>query len=276
MDLRRGCFALLGALAAAGCGESASKHAAVPGASGGGSGGQQAHCGDSLCDPKLGESATSCPVDCPLSADCGHQVLALGFGEMDAQMAGDGGLTLMAPHGKYDYRTKQLAAELALAHPANVVRAWGYRTDEHYINVNRPTETTSETWTERAQAVFDVFRACVQQLGPADYVEIHGNSKQQTALEIQVATVNVDAALAQLLKDTYQSARSGLLLDFALKIEPLDEVYWTAGGNKAAGMMNEPPGRCLHIELPKALRTDESRPQTVAALAKLLAVLSAR
>ncbi len=216
---------------------------------------------------------SSWPSDRPLSAVC-HDGLALGFGEMDARGGGDGRLTVMAPHGKHDYRTKELAAELAVAHPANVVRAWGYRSDEHYINVNRPSETTSESWTERSQAVFDVFQASVQQLGKADYVELHGNSNPKTAMEIQVATVNVDAPLAQLLKDSYCSVRAGVLLDFVLKIEPLDELYWTAAANKAGGLMSNPPGACLHFELPKALRTDDNRSQTVAVLTRLLAVLS--
>ncbi|MCA9520277.1 MAG: hypothetical protein KC609_04870 [Myxococcales bacterium] len=226
--------------------------------------------GDALYDVQVDDAPSDDASMPPLQTNCGFASLELPYGGMDGVRGDDDTLLIVAPHGTFDYRTRELAAELSGLLGSSVVRAWDYRTEAHYINVNRPTEGTDEIWTARAQSVYDVFRACVELYGRQLYVEVHGNSKAETALEIQIATVNVDLALAEALAARFDELKSGLLASFSLRIEPRDSLYWSASGNKTNGLMSECVGRCLHFELPKELRLDANRAATASILRALI------
>ncbi|MFW6066986.1 MAG: hypothetical protein ACOC97_01510 [Myxococcota bacterium] len=102
------------------------------------------------------------------------------------------------------------------------------------------------------------------------HIEIHGNSNEDTAGRIEVATPNgFDPNLAQLIRDTWPEVRGDLFADIELWIEPIDteNMTWTAGNAKELGMLSICPDVCLHLEIPSALRDEgEARTALVRAL----------
>jgi hypothetical protein len=203
---------------------------------------------------------------------CGDDPEVALFGEMVSTSGATGSpLLIAAPHGTFDHRTFEMVEEIAAAMQAHRVLARGFRSDDHFIHVNRPTEGSEETVTERARQVYNEFSQCVGLHAHDVYVELHGNSRAETAFEIQVATVGVDAALANLAKETFLQAREGVLWDYTLHMEPVDTLYWRASKNKELGMLSQCQQKvCLHFEFPRALREDGVRPEVNAAIVAVL------
>lgn len=196
------------------------------------------------------------------------------FGQMGAVTTGaQPHVTFTMPHGSYDANTKDLTLRTMERFGGNGVWATGYRGYVHFINVNRPTEGYGiEIETPRARRIFEAFWFCMDERFAQDWVvEVHGNSRAANADEIQVATVNVDADTAAQIKQKWKTARVGRYDHIALLIEPVDDIYWGAGSNKADGMLSRCKGRCLHFELPRAMRENGMLDQTADALAALFA-----
>ena len=93
------------------------------------------------------------------------------------------------------------------------------------------------------------------------YAELQGNSRQECAGQIEIATVGIDRelalrlrALAELIRDAHLRAnREVQRLD--VLIEPADPVTYRASGAKRDGILRLPQ-RALHIELPRCTRRD--------------------
>jgi hypothetical protein len=112
--------------------------------------------------------------------------------------------------------------------------------------------------------VYEAYERRVREMaqGPLEfYVEIHGNNRRETAGRIEIATVGVDRqeavrlrALLELIRDAYlrvwpRAPRLGVLM------EPADTIFYAASGAKRDGILRW-PRRALHVELPKAARTE--------------------
>ena len=98
--------------------------------------------------------------------------------------------------------------------------------------------------------------------GPiALYTEIHGNNHRDAASRIEIATVGVDLdeairlrTLLELVRDAHLRANpQAQRLD--ILVEPADPVRYAASGAKRDGILRLPQ-RALHIELPRAARTE--------------------
>lgn len=159
-------------------------------------------------------------------------------------------ILIAAPHGGYDTGTEEIARKVAQLLNANCIVASGYRTIDHPINVNRPTEgvrlaANLEQVTESAQAVYNAYRTRVLALKPKLYIEIHANIRPESANAIEAATIGLTSSEASLLK----SASTLPIL-----IEPLDKLYYRASSAKRCGILSQLP-YALHFELPTLLRT---------------------
>lgn len=194
-----------------------------------------------------------------ISRNCNPENTKLSFGSMDWEAGRLQNTTIVAPHGTYDYNTDSLLLKITARYPANYVIARNYETDEIRINVNRPSEKLdngTEIQTARATRVYNVFKNCVDQYRQKYYIEIHGNSDENTENEIEVATVNVSPALANYLVSRFNVHKRGKLDGYTLSIEPLDGLVWTARQNKQIGMLSHCDNICLHFETPYAMREE--------------------
>jgi hypothetical protein len=191
--------------------------------------------------------------------------------------AGIPGTVVAAPHGTTDQWTAEMAAEIAGHTGFGLVVATGFdgetdareRTGRRY-QVNRPLEgvpggpSAEEIDTPDARAVYESYERRVREAsqGPLRfYVEIHGNSRRESADRIEIATVGVDAEASVKLRTLFELVRDAHLRARApesrldVRVEPADVVYYTATGAKRVGILRLPQ-RALHIELPRAARQD--------------------
>jgi hypothetical protein len=194
-----------------------------------------------------------------------------------ATRPGRPGLVVAAPHGSSDLRTAEIAAEVARRTGFGLVVASGFelagdagvRPRRRY-QVNRPFEGTpsrpssEDTRSEGARRVYDTYERRVRETaqGPLRfYTEIHGNDRVESASRIEIATVGVDMeyaqrlrTLAELVRDAHLRGRGGVpRLDVV--VEPADPVFYAASAAKREGILKLPE-RALHIELPRAARTE--------------------
>ncbi len=194
-----------------------------------------------------------------------------------AAQPGRRGLVIAAPHGTSDVRTADIAADLGRRTGFGVVIASGFaiesdtreRAGRRY-QVNRPMEgvpgrpPSEEVATDCAREVYDAYEARVREVarGPLQFfAEIHGNNHRDVAERIEIATVGVDRELAFRLRALLELIRDAHLREYAqaprldVRIEPADTLRYAASGAKRCGILRLPE-RALHIELPKAARTE--------------------
>ncbi len=201
------------------------------------------------------------------------------------------GVVSAAPHGSSDARTGEIATELGRRTGFGVVVATGFGIEPdtgdgpgRRYQVNRPLEGTpgrpaaEDFASEAAREVYRAYEQRVRDVaqGPlVFYAEIHGNNHRETAGQIEIATVGVDRDEALRLRTLFELIRDAhLRADRAaprleILVEPANPVRYGASGAKRDGILRL-PRRALHIELPKAARTDW-RETYVAILADFLA-----
>ena len=189
-------------------------------------------------------------------------------------VASPNGVLIAAPHGTFDAYTDTLAIAAARQLGAGYMVARKFSPGKVRINVNRPTEgafagCSEEPRTERAKDVYGAYARLVAIAGSGKplrlYVEIHGNSNQRTAQNIEVATVGISAAQAQKVKEGYSAMlarareRASAYPELALLIEPLDRVYFTASCAKKIGIFaTEAAPRGVHFEFPRVAREGDA------------------
>jgi len=187
------------------------------------------------------------------------------------------GVVIAAPHGISDARTGDIVAELGRRTGFGVVIATGFNLEPdtregagRRYQVNRPLEGTpgrpasEEVATESARQVYEAYERRVREVaqGPLTlYAEIHGNNHHDAVNRIEIATVGVDRAEAVRLRTLFELVRDAHLRvnrgapHLEILIEPADAVRYAASGAKRDGILRLPQ-RALHIELPKAARTE--------------------
>jgi hypothetical protein len=187
------------------------------------------------------------------------------------------GFVVAAPHGTSDKFTAEIAADVAARAGSGVVMATGFNLEPdtpaqagRRYQVNRPfdgvpgTSPADERTTEGARRVYEAYEARVREVaqGPLRlYVEIHGNNHHDAASRIEIATVGVDRDLALRIKTLGELVRDAHLRGhadaprLAILVEPADTLRYNASGAKRDGILRL-PARALHIELPRAARTD--------------------
>jgi hypothetical protein len=197
-------------------------------------------------------------------------------GSIDAR-PGRVGTVVAAPHGTSDPVTGDIAAEVARRTGFGLVVARGFalegetpRSPGRRFQVNRPSEGVpgqppeQEVTTPGAREVYRAYEAKVVEAarGPlVFYAEIHGNSRAESAERIEIATVGVDAALAQRLRTLFELVRDAHVRAhpgaprLSVLVEPADRIVYTASGAKREGILRLPE-RALHIELPRTARRD--------------------
>lgn len=186
---------------------------------------------------------------------------------------GQPGVVIGAPHGSTDELTDRIAAELARRTGFGLVVATGYADmgdGGRRVNVNRPTESAlggpsaEEEYTEAARRVYEAYEGRVREVsnGPLKlYVEIHGNSRRESAGRIEVATAGVSRTDAWRLKTLFEMIRDAHLrgrpqkLRLDVWVEPLDPIYWAASAAKRIGALRIAE-TAIHIELPRAARIE--------------------
>lgn len=207
------------------------------------------------------------PVRLDLPAPSGHI----------AARPGRPGLVIAAPHGTSDPLTADVAAELARRTGFGLVVATGFTiaTDDsgapaRRYQVNRPFEGApgrppgEEVETEAARRVYEAWEERVREIaqGPLRfYAEIHGNNRREAAARIEIATVGVDLddavrlrTLLELIRDAHLGSRPEAPR-LEVRVEPADPLLYGASGAKRSGVLRL-PRRGLHVELPRAARTE--------------------
>ena len=209
--------------------------------------------------------------------------------------AGKLGHVIAAPHGTSDARTGDIAADLAHRTGFGLVVATGFTIESGHrdtpgrrYQVNRPLEgvpgtpAAQEVATDEARRVYEIYEQRVREIarGPiAFYAEIHGNTRQESATRIEIATVGIDRPDAMRLKTLLEMIRDAHLRGRAASarldvlIEPADPLVYSASSAKRVGILRFPT-QGLHIELPRAART-EWRDLYTAILADFLAQAAA-
>jgi hypothetical protein len=194
-----------------------------------------------------------------------EQSLAYGSFEVVKGSTRYPGVVLAAPHGTGDCNTgvfvKNLAIELGIA-GVIASRFTRKETGDYRINVNRPTEGAGlspgqELHTPRAAHVWAEYRRLVLDAAGgrlALYIEIHCNNHPPAREAIEVATVGVSYSKALELKRLYGEARdravTGQLPRAGIRMEPVDAIYFGAGGAKKLGSLGLSPVS-IHVELPE-------------------------
>jgi hypothetical protein len=192
-----------------------------------------------------------------------------------AAQPGRPGLVIAAPHGTSDARTGEIVTELGRRTGFGVVVATGFNLDTsespgRRYQVNRPFEgrpgrpPSEDVESEAARRIYDAYEQRVRETarGPLTfYVEIHGNNHRDVADRIEIATVGVDL-------DEAMRLRTLLELRLRIFVEPASTLGYAASGAKRDGILKLPK-RALHVELPRAART-EWRELYVAILADFL------
>jgi hypothetical protein len=190
-------------------------------------------------------------------------------GKISGQL-GRRGVVVAAPHGTSDAHTGDIAAEIGRRTGFGVVVATGFDLESQRYQVNRPFEGTpgrpasDDVASDRARQVYLVYEQRVREVaqGPLVlYAEIHGNNHRDAMNRIEIATVGLgrdDAlrlrTLLELIRDAHlRAAREAPRLQ--ILVEPANPVRYAASGAKRDGILRLPQ-RALHIELPKAARTD--------------------
>jgi hypothetical protein len=179
-------------------------------------------------------------------------------------LASSGGLLVAAPHGGFDLYSDDIARRVALLAGGGYLLASGYRTRERPINVNRPTEGVrlapdDERRTPEAARVWEAWKARLDAERPGLYVEIHGNSRPESAGAIEVATIGVGPEDAAWLRADFARRLAFLapgMPHLPWRIEPLDDLHYRAAGAKRDGALARVPV-ALHLETPYAVRGDE-------------------
>jgi len=149
---------------------------------------------------------------------------------------GKRGLVVAAPHAISAPRTGDIAAELARRTGFGVVIAAG---DEAY-----------------ERRVREVAQGPLRLLA-----EIHGNNHRDAVGRIEIATVGVDREEAVRLRTLMELIRDAHLRTnpeaprLEILMEPADTLRYAASGAKKSGILRLPE-RALHIELPRAARTE--------------------
>ncbi len=190
---------------------------------------------------------------------------------------GKRGLVIAAPHSTSDPRTGDIAAELARRTGFGVVIAAGFtlETDARErpvrrYQVNRPLEgapgrpPSEEVATEGARQVYEAYERRLREVaqGPVRFLaEIHGNNHRDAVGRIEIATVGVDReeafrlrTLMELIRDAHLRT-NGEAPRLEILVEPADTLRYAASGAKKSGVLRLPE-RALHIELPRAARTE--------------------
>jgi hypothetical protein len=197
-------------------------------------------------------------------------------GKISAQ-SGRPGLVIAAPHGTSDARTGEIATELGRRTGFGVVVATGFNLEldsrespGRRYQVNRPFEGTpgrpasEEVPSEGARQVYRAYEHQVREVaqGPLIfYVEIHGNNHREVADRIEIATVGVDRDEALRLRTLLELVRDANLRANAeaprleIFVEPANTLRYAASSAKRDGLLSVTK-RALHVELPKAARTD--------------------
>jgi hypothetical protein len=208
-----------------------------------------------------------------------------------AGRVGRPGVVIAAPHGSSDARTGEIVTELGRRTGFGVVVATGFNLEPdtrerpgRRYQVNRPFEGTpgrppsEDVASESARRVYRAYEARVREVarGPlVFYAEIHGNNHRDAAGQIEIATVGVDRDEALQLRTLLELIRDAHLLAnreaprLQILVEPASTIRYAASGAKRDGILRVPE-RAVHIELPKAARTDW-RETYIAILADFLA-----
>jgi hypothetical protein len=176
------------------------------------------------------------------------------------------GVVIGAPHGTADANTVEIAEAIAKRTGAGLVTATGFmfrdRDKTWRLDVNRPSEGLvaggEEHESDRSAAAYGLYRIKVQEAaaGPLRlYVEIHGNSRPESGGQVEIATVGVDAALAERLRGLLEAAQAAhpTAPQVRVLIEPADPIYFRASAAKRGGILTLPE-RALHLEIPRAGR----------------------
>src|SRR5262245_38163892 len=209
-------------------------------------------------------------------------------GKISGQL-GRRGVVVAAPHGSSDARTGEMAAEIGRRTGFGVVIATGFSLEPdtreaqgRRYQINRPFEGTpgrrgaDDMASDRARRIYLAYERRVREVaqGPlVFYAEIHGNNHRDTMNEIETVGVDRDGAmrlrtLLELIRDAHLRAdREAPRL--SILVEPANPVRYAASGAKRDGILRLPQ-RALHIELPRAARTDW-RATYVAILSEFLA-----
>jgi hypothetical protein len=197
-------------------------------------------------------------------------------GRIEAR-AGRAGMIVAAPHGTSDIGTGVIAAEVARRTGFGLVVATGFSFEadtgepsRRRLQVNRPFEGTpgrpasEEAASARARQVYETYERRVRETahGPLDfYAEIHGHNQPEAAGRIEVATVGIDPetarrlrVLLELVRDAHLAAAPGAPR-LEVLMEGADAIRYTASGAKRDGILRW-PRRAVHIELPRAARTE--------------------
>lgn len=225
----------------------------------------------------------------PMASVVGQERRAHALGEFEF-LPTSTGVLITAPHGTFDANTASLAVEAARRLGAGYVVARRFTVARTRINVNRPTEgahlaCAQELHTERAKEVYGLYAELVKTAASGrplrQYVEIHGNTREQAARQIEVATTGVSVAEARSLKDEYAAMlarRREQVPDYpelALLIQPLDRVFFTASCAKTIGILaTDLVPRAIHFELPRSGRAPEAIDATAALIADMVRGLS--
>jgi hypothetical protein len=197
-------------------------------------------------------------------------------GKISGQV-GRPGVVIAAPHGSSDARTGEIAAELGRRTGFGVVVATGFNLEAdtrerpgRRYQVNRPFEGTpgrppsEDVASPGAREVYRAYEQRVRDVaqGPlVFFAEIHGNVHRDAAGQIEIATVGVDRdealrlrTLLELIRDAHLRAnRAAPRLE--ILVEPANPIRYGASGAKRDGILRIPQ-RALHIELPKAARSE--------------------
>ena len=196
------------------------------------------------------------------------------------------GVLIVAPHGTFDANTAPLAIQAARRLGAGYVVARQFRVDRIRINVNRPTEgaglpCAQEAHTARAKEVYELWSRAVSTAAGGRplrlYVEVHGNSNPQAARAVEIASRGLAPADAMRLRDAYPAMlarareRVPAYPDIGILLEPLDKVRYAASCSKMIGTLaTDLAPRALHLEFPRAARTDETLEATAMLVADLV------
>ena len=89
---------------------------------------------------------------------------------------------------------------------------------------------------------------------PKLYVEIHGNSRNESKNRIEIATVGINNDQARRIKLILQNALSSTKLTQSIAIENIDYIYYHATSSKAQGSLNKIKP-AMHFEFPRSSRT---------------------
>ncbi len=203
---------------------------------------------------------------------------ALSFGQFIAQN-NNSHYIITAPHGGYDLMTEIIVREVCTNILWSCLIAQDFRSKGHYINVTRPTEKLSgtsnkEAPTTRALHVYEEYLSQIYLLNKAPklYVEVHGNSRNESKNRIEIATVGINGDQAKRVKLILQNAISSTKLTQSIAIENIDYIYYHATSSKARGSLSKIKP-ALHFEFPRNSRIT-SKDEVVAFLSLALPELA--